>query len=320
MGFDTFYAIRIAHCLASAHALEHEDAPGMAEVAFHPRQSRFWVRAYLLTWGLLATGALSYLGTLVWPPELLSAAPAPAAIPQRPQLAEADQALRTASKALADVGSVRRAVGDVQKSVDQLQASIQQQQAQEKAVEARVAALEDRVSSVAAAVVAVQQPPPSPSTSKKAEKLEKSRPKAVAEKADKKDGPPRQPTRIISAAPAPKSESPAPTIETGSIAAAPAPIVFGDPVVTRAQESYAVQLVAAPSLDALRLNWTMLVDRHGPTLSELQPRYLSPQAAGGQYRLLAGPFKSAKEAARVCGELLARQVHCATTEYTGQPL
>jgi urease accessory protein len=77
-------------------------------------------------------------------------------------------------------------------------------------------------------------------------------------------------------------------IETGSITQPE--IVFGEAVVTRAEQQYAVQLDSAVSLDALRMRWGLLVERYGATLATLQPRYVAPRAQGGPYRLLAGPL------------------------------
>ena len=64
------------------------------------------------------------------------------------------------------------------------------------------------------------------------------------------------------------------SIETGSITQPQ--IVFGEAVVTRAEQLYAVQLDTATSLDALRTRWGLLVERNGSTLATLQPRYVAP--------------------------------------------
>jgi cell division septation protein DedD len=149
--------------------------------------------------------------------------------------------------------------------------------------------------------------------------------------------PPRAPTHIISvtetpkAAPAPtvkpegtapKAEAPkteSPNIETGSIAAPPA-ITFGEPEVTPARQAFAVQLAAGPSLDSLRLSWSLLRDRHGGALASLQPRFIAPRAEGGPYRLLAGPLPSKADADKVCTTMGVGKQSCFSTPYTGDPL
>ena len=80
-----------------------------AHAVHHPKSGRF-VKAYLLTWGLMATGALAYLGSLAWQPELL-ATPPPT---QVSQALEPDPLLATATKALAEIGTVQRSVGETE--------------------------------------------------------------------------------------------------------------------------------------------------------------------------------------------------------------
>ena len=49
----------------------------MAAQASHHAPSGRFIRAYLLTWGLLAAGGLTYLASLAWHPQLFSPAPRP---------------------------------------------------------------------------------------------------------------------------------------------------------------------------------------------------------------------------------------------------
>jgi hypothetical protein len=107
-------------------------------------------------------------------------------------------------------------------------------------------------------------------------------------------------------------------IETGSIKQPE--IVFGEAIVTRAEELYAVQLDSATSLDALRTRWGLLVERHGSTLATLQPRYIAPPNKGGPYRLLAGPLTNPGAAREICSELRAQLPFCTTTDFAGEPL
>lgn len=99
---------------------------------------------------------------------------------------------------------------------------------------------------------------------------------------------------------------------TGSLPATePVEITFGAPTVTPASEAFAIRLDAAPSLDALRLRWSVLNDRYRDTLDGLEPRYLeSGSLAAPSYELLAGPVASVEEASRICAQLQARRVPC----------
>jgi hypothetical protein len=293
----------------------------MAAQASHHAPSGRFIRAYLLTWGLLAAGGLTYLASLAWHPQLFTPA-------QRPQVAEADPGAQTAKQALKEVGVVRGVVIEIQKDLGRLKDSVVQRETEEKAAQERLTRLEDRVTTMAATPVAQATPEPTPGpTVTKPRAGEK---KATAEKRQNGAEPPRAPTHIISvtetptAVPVPtvkpKAEVPRiepPKIETGSIVA---PVItFGEPEVTPAQQAFAVQLAAGPSLDALRLSWGLLVERHGGALTSLQPRFIAPRAEGGPYRLLAGPLPSKADADKLCAAIAGKH-GCISTPYIGDPL
>jgi Tfp pilus assembly protein FimV len=272
----------------------------MAAQAVHTAHSRRFIRAYLLTWGMLAAGGLTYLGSLAFSPAL------------SPQVAQPDPGIQAANKALAEIGTVRRVVTELQKDVGSIKTTIGQREAEEKAAQARLAALEERVTTMAAPAVQA------------AKAGEPEKPKVV-----ERQEPPVAP-RIITMTTTPKVVRPdvpdipraelpkEPRIETGSLAT---PVVtFGEPEVTPSRNSFAVQLAAGPSLAALQLSWSLLLDRHGGALGSLQPRFLPPRSAGGQYRLLAGPFASKAEADKVCNAMGASRQSCFSTPFSGKPL
>ena len=282
------------------------------------------MKAYLLTWGLMATGALAYLGSLAWQPEFLTTPP-PA---QVSQAAEPDPVLTTATRALAEIGTVQRSVGEIQRDVRQLKQTVEQQEAQGKAVHSRLTALEERATAQEVPVAAA-----APAANSKAEK-------ARIKAAQAKTAEPRQLARVVTTVetvkPGPIAEGtqPAP-IETGSIASAP--IVFGDAVVTTtsnpvvtstaiappapaAPSRFAVQLAAGPSLDALRLQWSLLAERYGATLAPLTPHFVAPQRTGGPYRLMAGPLPTRADADKVCAEMNVDRNGCFSTTFIGEPL
>ena len=299
-----------------------------AHAVHHPRSGRF-VKAYLLTWGLLATGALTYLGSLAWQPELL-ATPPPRTLVTAAE-PEPDPALRTANKALAEIGTVQRSVGEIQRDVRQLKETVEQHETQGKVVRSRLAALEERATTPEVPVAAAA-PTPAPAVAPKA--AEKAR-KLDAAKAHVKTAEPRPTTRVITTIEGPKPANEAVPIETGSIAQAP--IVFGNAVVTTAPASvvtttsvapatpaaptrYAVQLGAGPSPDALRLTWSLLAERHGAALASLQPHFVAPRNAGGPYRLVAGPLPSKADADKICQEMAVGRNGCFPTTFVGEPL
>ena len=287
----------------------------MAAQAVQNAPSGRFIRAYLLTWGLLAAGGLTYVASLAWQPQLFA--------PSQPQTTEPDRGIQAANKALAEVGTVRGVVIEMQRDLGRLRATVDQREAEERAAQARLAALEERVTTIAPPALPAAQPAASPPASKQ---------RTTAERRQKAAEPARTSTRIISVPEALKEE-PAPVtkaeietpkietpkIETGSIVAQPT-ITFGEPEVTPARQAFAVQLAAGPSLESLRLSWSMLRDRHGGALASLQPRFVPPRAEGGPYRLLAGPLPSKADADKVCADLGVGRQGCFSTGYVGEPL
>lgn len=124
----------------------------------------------------------------------------------------------------------------------------------------------------------------------------------------------------VSAAPAPKKQAaakaPAPVeksaaIETGSIeqkkAAAP---VKPAPV--------GVLLATGPSLDSLRLSWTILNDRHADAVRALHARYVvSGKDNERTYGLVAGPLESVADAKAVCKTIVERGMACEVSQFRG---
>lgn len=275
-----------------------------AQTAHQPVSGR--IKAYLLGWGILAACGLAYLGSLAWQPELLFATPGPA------QVAEPDPGLRAATRALAEIGTVRRTIGEMQKDLGHVRDSLEQREARERELHARVSQVEERLANPPVASLE----PEAPSRHKVVEKG----------KADRKTSEYRSP-RIISVPPTAEAAPTPPAakreaIETGSIDAPAAPIVFGEPVVTPAnRRPYAVQLAAGPSLDAIKLSWIVLLERHGAALGNLQPHVVPPKADGtGRYRLMAGPLPSKADADKVCEQLGTGRKGCFATQLLGEPL
>lgn len=281
----------------------------------HTQSGRF-IRVYLLTWGLLAAGGLTYLASLAWQPDLRQP-------PQQHQAArpaiDPELGLRVANKALAEIENVQHTVGEVQKDLGRLKETIDQRDAQDREAQARLSALEERVTTLATppaspAIVEVQ-----PAKQKAADKAKLAAEKRAAQQ--------RATSRIITVVEDPKPEPPAPAepaaaptkLETGSIARPT--ITFGEPEVTPVrQQAYSVQLGTGPSLDALRLHWEALRDQHADALGPLQPRFIAPRSSSGTYRLVAGPLSSKADADKVCAEIGLGRGSCFATTALGQPL
>jgi hypothetical protein len=298
---------------------QHEDALVMAVLELNETPSRRLFRAYMAMWSVAAVVAVGYLGGLALQPEQLA--------PGQPKMAEPEPGLSAAVKALAEVDTVRQAVDSLQRNVGDLKDSVEQRGDHDKTLQSRLAALEERVASLPGSVTtttpanisSAKPKGPEPKAAEKAEPkaVEKAVEKAEAKAVEKPQAKAPAKGAALKAGSTPATGSKT-SIETGSIAQPE--IVFGEAVVTRAEELYAVLLDTAISLDALRTRWGTLVERHGATLATLQPRYMPPTKKGGPYRLLAGPLTSSGAAREVCSELRAQLPSCRTTDFAGEPL
>lgn len=188
---------------------------------------------------------------------------------------------RTVERALADIDPLKQGLGEMKMDVANVKAGMQE------AVE------RDRI------------------LLEKVETLERS-----AHAPDKVAAAPAQPAaakkQVVAKAPeAPAAAKPAPPIETGSIeqkkaAAPPKPAPVG------------VLLATGPSLDALRLSWTILNDRHSTTVKSLQPRYVvSGKADERTYGLVAGPLETVAAAKAVCKTMTDNGMPCEVSQYRG---
>lgn len=120
-------------------------------------------------------------------------------------------------------------------------------------------------------------------------------------------------------------------LETGSVASpAAGAITFGPPTVTPTPTAAApvetgrlvgIQIATGPSVDSLRLSWTLLNERHGDTLRALEPRYTTDATGPDQsYDLVVGPLANADEARRLCHELALKATPCSVSRFTGDAL
>ncbi len=116
------------------------------------------------------------------------------------------------------------------------------------------------------------------------------------------------------AAPANAAEALAPKFETGSVQNLGAPATAG-------AKPIGIYIGSGPSIDSLRLSWSLLSDRNAETLRPLQPRYTTGIDANGlNYGLVAGPLNSAAEAQKVCKDLAAKAVTCRVGDFAGEAL
>jgi hypothetical protein len=281
----------------------------MAEHIGQPTRSRRFVKLYLSTWALLASGALAYLAVLAFPPRAEAPVPPPRVSVAPPSDSPSEVKVRQVKTAeMKAPAEAQGSISEIRKDVSQLQEAVGERVINEKVVQTRPTSQEDRVSTVDGQQ---EQPPATPATKVPGiTLLAPGEPRSVAE-------PPFKASDESSAAAL--VPPPAAPIETGSIPPK-AEIVFGEPTVTRAGPSeMAVQLAAGPSLQAVRQSWELLSERYG-ALAVLQPRVVAPRGEGGAYRLLAGPLPTKADAERICSQLGIGSKACFATQYVGAPL
>lgn len=125
-------------------------------------------------------------------------------------------------------------------------------------------------------------------------------------------------------------------VETGSVAApatgAGSEITFGAPVVKQAatppsdpppgtRNMIGVQIATGPSVDSLRLSWTLLSERHADSFRALVPRYVASGSGPDQsYDLIVGPMPTVDEARRLCEDLALKATPCRVSQFTGDAL
>ena len=276
-----------------------------------PARSRTFT-PYVLIWAGLATLSLIYLGLLATQPALvaryLGAGTKTAA-------AETEASQKAIGEAVAEVHTLRETIDLFRNELIELRAQVSSQTDAARDLTGRVASLEtnpvvQRVAKEQAAKEAAKEKAVAEAKAKEEKKLA-----AAAEKAEKKKA-----------------------LETGSVAApAAGEITFGPPTVTTtiavppgdaaaaaaaaAGRQIGVQIAKGPSVDSLRLSWTLLNERHGTAISSYAPRVSTDVSGPNQtYDLVIGPLASTDEARKLCHELAMKATPCQVTRYTGDAL
>lgn len=271
---------------------------------------------YVIGWSALATLSLLYLGALATQPALvagyLGAGETTAAAEPAPQAGVSETAVKEVA---GEVQNLRNTIDLFRSELIELRAQVSSQTDAARDLTGRVASLEtnpvvQRVAKEQAAKEAAKEKAVAEAKAKEEKKLA-----AAAEKAEKKKA-----------------------LETGSVAApAAGEITFGPPTVTTtiavppgdaaaaaaaaAGRQIGVQIAKGPSVDSLRLSWTLLNERHGTAISSYAPRVSTDVSGPNQtYDLVIGPLASTDEARKLCHELAMKATPCQVTRYTGDAL
>jgi hypothetical protein len=194
---------------------------------------------------------------------------------------------RNVERALADLDPIKQGVGEMKMDVDNMKSGMQEAMERDRILLAKVETLE-RAAAQATEKVAAAPAPKKPAVAK-------------AEAPPKAEAAPK-------AAAAPKQAG---AIETGSIdeqkaAAAVKPAPVG------------VLLATGPSVDALRLSWSIISDRHTAAVKDLHPRYVvSGKPDERTYGLVAGPLETVADAKAMCKSMTENGIACEVSQYRG---
>lgn len=292
--------------IASPTLMAPLNAPARAAPIVAPRSNG---RVYAFAWiaaGLLSAG---YVATIVRQPDAVGS------IVMRPDAPTTNvgRIAQSVAKTEADVQVLRQVVTALQGGLIDVKSRADAIDARERQLVERIGAVETRVEQfavasvaapsdpkkgAAAAAVAVAAPPKAPATRAAVAPKVINQPEAATPKAIETASIP------VPAAPAPAARAPAEPTVNAAAALADAP--------------KGVVVASGPSVDALRLSWSVLSDRHKATFGKMEPRVVTTD--GSTYQLVAGPLPSEAEAAKVCTGLKARGIACRPGEFRGDAL
>jgi hypothetical protein len=278
-------------------------------------------RIYLLGWLAVAGLAMTYLVLIAIKPDLRRSAARGSEQPEQ----------RTISRLADEMQSVRKSLGDVQMNVAHLRTETASLKERDATVTARLAAIEERAAKLAPSgpitasldsqatqpsarqpvSKAAPQPAPAATKARPAPTVTAALPTPAEQSGPAAAAPPKQPNVIN------QQKAAANQVVTGSLP--PVPVSLAPPAMDPSGP-VALYLGGGPSLEALRLSWSLLSERHGAVLKGTTPRIARAGADGASFDLLAGPVRSTEEARRLCAELRARRAACTVGPLTGDSL
>lgn len=83
---------------------------------------------------------------------------------------------------------------------------------------------------------------------------------------------------------------------------------------------FAVQIAFWLRAEAIELHWKTLSRHHAKLLGSLQPGRVAEGGSPARYKLVAGPFGNAADAAKLCARLTVPGASCEGTMFVGSPV
>ncbi len=275
---------------------------------------------YVVIWLAIASFALAYLALLGLKPHMFaSAAKGASDIEQK-----IAQTRRDMERGLADLDPLRRTVGEVKMDVANLKVAVEEASVRDQVILEKVAALENAVPNTSgnaaaksAAATASAPLPPTPTP----KPMQSSAPSTFAPPV----GPSAEEQRAREAQKSAKvinGQNGSDAIETGSLQrTAMVPPAAKPKKAAAKPKPVGVILATGPSVDSLRLNWSILTDRYADAVRNLHPRYVVKGKAGSRtYGLVAGPVASRAEAKKLCKDMESHGMSCEVGVFRGNAL
>lgn len=273
--------------------ITNEKAVPPAHVAPRPYRSAPIFTPYVVICTMFGALSLGYMSVAFTAPDWLDDL-----TPVRTQTATDSRA--TVPNADAELTELRDAVALLQADMTRVKTDVEANSELHRNFGAQLAALEQRL--VPAQASAQPPAPASPQS-----------PKLI--NADGKAATALETGSVTTdAAPDPAPNAPLPQVAASDIK-------FGPAVVKPALKPLGIQISSGPTVDDLRVSWSLLSDNYGDDLKKLEPRYAANgDPANPNYDLVAGPLKSKAEAIKVCKALVAKSVPCKVTDFVGNAL
>jgi SPOR domain len=274
-------------------------------------------RLYVAIWVALSSMALTYLAMFSIRPDLADGLgrhiAALAGSESSPMRASEIDGVRT----LAELADLRRTVDTLQTELSTVRAAVAGREDRDQAFAARLSAIEaQRVAEQSNPLSTASINPPSDARTRSDDEPATAR----GARGRTVEVPPVElapPTLTLNSLPErapPRQEKPS---ERERVAFGPPQV---KPSAAEPSGPRGVQIAMGPSVDALRISWMLLSERHKEILRVYEPRFVPTTGASPGYRLIAGPIENTAAANRVCAELRARRVTCGVSAFGGEPL
>lgn len=270
---------------------------------------------YVAIWVVLSSMSLTYLTMLSIRPDLADGLGRQVAAVFGTDAGPAAMRHSSDERARAEIVELRRTLDALNSDLDAVRRQIVSREEREQAFVARLAAVEAHKMSEPAiplSTASIDRPRNAPLALDETVPG-RTAPSRIAERAEPEPPAP-------AAVPEPPQRRERPRDDRVAVATAPAPAQVKAPVAEPAGPK-GIQIATGPSVDALRISWMLLSERHKEILRRYEPRFVpSPSGTTPAYRLIAGPIENTTAANRVCSELKARRVTCGVSAFGGEPL